>query len=201
MNFLSSIFFQVPKVFKQQIITSHSDTFIRFRALRYNINYLRLKGSTVDEISQIISHLVINKSCGHDNLSPKTLFECNREISPLLVNLFNDMLETSAYPYILKISKIISNLKESGANVEETYRPISLLSIVDKVFEKIIYRQPLTENNKLIYESQYCFRKGSGTENAVTNVVNYICNVLDQGFRGIVGMFYEFSKEFGAVDH
>ena len=87
------------------------------------------------------------------------------------------MLQTSEYPDILKISKIIPIPKESGANVEEIYRPISLLSIVDKVFEKIIHRQLLTylEDNKLIYG----FRTGSGTENAVRNVGNYICNGLD----------------------
>ena len=50
------------------------------------------------------------------------------------------------------------------------------------------------EDNKLIYECLYGCRKGSGTENAVTNVVNYIFSGLDQAFRGIAGIFYDFSK-------
>ena len=57
------------------------------------------------------------------------------------------------------------------------------------------------EDNKLIYECQYGFRKGSGTENAVTNDVNYIFNGLKLGFKGVAGIFYDFSKAFKLLDH
>ena len=57
------------------------------------------------------------------------------------------------------------------------------------------------EDNKLIYEWQYGFRKGSGTRNAVMNVVNYICNGLDQEFKGVAEIFYDFSKPFDLVDN
>ena len=56
------------------------------------------------------------------------------------------------------------------------------------------------EDNKLINGSQYGSRKGSGREFAVINVVNYICNGMDQGSRGIAGIFYDFSKAFDLVE-
>lgn len=53
----------------------------------------------------------------------------------------------------------------------------------------------------MISDYQYGFRTGSGTENAVINVINNICQGLDEGFKGVAGIFYDFSKAFDLVDH
>lgn len=65
------------------------------------------------------------------------------------------------------MQKTIPIPKDSHIGTVETYRPISDLSTIDKIFEKILH----TIRN-LLAESQYGFRKGRGTDKSVINVVN-----------------------------
>lgn len=202
-NLLNQYFIQAPKSIKQQINSSPLDSCNSLRTLNRHNGTFHFQYSTIEEILLIMSELSINKSPGHDNLSPRLFKVCRQEISPHLLRIFNNIISTSEYPTILKISKIVPIPKEINANVEDKYRPIALLSVIDKIFEKLIHQQLDTylENNKLLYDCQFGFRKGSGTENAVVNVISNICNGLDQGLNGVAGIFYDFSKAFDLVDH
>lgn len=112
------------------------------------------------------------------------------------------MISLGIYPDILKIHKVIPIPKISNATTTEFYRPIAVLSIMDNVFERILQNQikNYLENNNLLHEYQYGFRKGCGTEEAVVNVINYICKGLDQGNNGVIGLFFDFTKAFDIVD-
>lgn len=55
--------------------------------------------------------------------------------------------------------------------------------------------------NNFIYKYQFGFKKGCGTEEAVVNVINFICKSLDEGSTGVGGLFLDFSKAFDLVDH
>ena len=84
------------------------------------------------------------------------------------------IIDSGTFPDCLKISKIIPIPKVSNASTVNHFRPVALLSIIDKIFEKLVL---YIENNKYIYKQQYGFKKGCGTDEAVVNVVNDICNV------------------------
>lgn len=79
----------------------------------------------------------------------------------------------------------------------------AVLSVLDKVFETILYNQLSTflENEKLLHPNQYGFRKGFGIDQAVVNVVNYIGDGLDRALNGVEDLFYDFSKAFDLVIH
>ena len=66
-----------------------------------------------------------------------------------------------------------------------------------KLLYKILWEEFKTYlgNNKLL------FREDSGTENAVNNVVNFICRGLDKGYNGVSGVFYDLLKAFDLVEH
>ena len=72
---------------------------------------------------------------------------------PILVTIFNKMINTSIYPDVLKIHKVIPIPKEINAQYVEKYRPISVLSTVDKIFERLLYNrfQNYLEENNLLY--------------------------------------------------
>ena len=53
----------------------------------------------------------------------------------------------------------------------------------------------------MLYKYQFGFRKGVSTEDAVLNVVKYTFKGLDDGFSGVAGIFFNFSKAFHLVDH
>ena len=70
-------------------------------------------------------------------------------------------METATYPNRMKIAKIIALFKKNSRYIPENYRPISLLSSLDKIFEKIIYKRLslFIEKHAILYHQQYGFRK------------------------------------------
>ena len=82
------------------------------------------------------------------------------------------------------------------------YRPISLLSNIEKILEKLMYKrvyQFLTENN-IIYDLQFGFRQNFSTAHALINLTENIRQALDEGYIGC-GIFVDLQKAFDTVDH
>ena len=94
----------------------------------------------LDEIKCLNSR----KAPGHDSIGGKVIKLCSEIFSGNLCRIFNRAIEKIIYPNDLKIAKVIA-LYKTGAKFDPgNYRPISLLSFFDKIFEKILCRQ-LTE--------------------------------------------------------
>ena len=79
-------------------------------------------------------------------------------------------------------------------------RPISVLPIFSKIFEKIVYKQSLTylEQNNILYEHQSDFRKHMSTMQAVLNHMQFKYDSIDSG-NFIVSVFLDFKKAFDTV--
>ena len=69
----------------------------------------------------------------------KTLKFVKTEIIPALVIVFNKSMKTGVFPDSLKIAKVIPIYKDDEADLPKNYRPISFLSIFDKLLEKVVY--------------------------------------------------------------
>ena len=84
----------------------------------------------------------------------------------------------------------------------ENYRPISLLSTLSKVFDRVVF-EPLYEHlksKKLLYQSQYGFRKDHSTELASVELIDHICKEMDKGDNPF-SIFLDISKAFDMLDH
>ena len=84
----------------------------------------------------------------------------------------------------------------------DNYRPISLLSVFNNLFEKCIARQLVNflETNKVFYDFQFGFRKLFSTSFALLELVDMIKHELDSGHY-VMGVFIDFKKAFDTVDH
>ena len=82
------------------------------------------------------------------------------------------------------------------------YRPISLLSVFNRIIEKLIYRQlkSFLEDCNIFYNSQYGFRERRSTEHALIDIVNQIQSNFDKGIY-TCGIFIDLKKAFDTVDH
>ena len=154
-----------------------------------------------DEINKIINNLK-NSACGWDELSVKFLKLSTEFIVDPLTHICNQSLQEGIFPEQLKIANVIPLYKSDDPMCFNHYRPVSLLCILSKVFERIMYTRLLKflENLKIIYENQFGFRKYHSTYMALILLMDKIAKSLNKG-EFVVGVFLDFSKAFDTVNH
>ena len=124
------------------------------------------------------------------------------DVSSELTQLFNLSFSRGFFPLLLKTSKFIPVYKKDTKLQCSNYRPISLLSNIGKVFERLMYNRLYTflGKNSVIYDLQFGFRQKYSTSHASIHLTEKIREQLDN--KNIVcGIFFELEKAFDRVDH
>ena len=146
-----------------------------------NSNNLFLSPVTEQELLSEISKLPAKKSSGLDNISPKIVKATSDIIIEPLTHIYNCSFLNATVPDSLKIAKVIPIFKKGKRNLPENYRPISLLSTFNKILEKLVYKRlyGFLNNNNVLNDYQFGFRKGHSTILAVTEIVDNIRSEID----------------------
>ena len=165
-----------------------------------NIFFLMQTNST--EIIDVINSLQIDKAVGPNSIPTNILKLLKYDISSHLAELFNLSFSTGIFPNVLKVSKIIPIHKKLSKLLCCNYRPISLLSNIGKIMERIMYNRLYNffESNNLIYSHQFGFRQKFSTSYALIDLTENIKKNIDQGYFGC-GIFVDFEKAFDTIDH
>ena len=125
---------------------------------------------TAASLAAIIKRLNNKKACGPDNIPVSLVKLLHRHHPRILPRLFTACLTVGYFPSLWKIGRAVFICKPSkDATSAESYRPITLLSFIGKVFERvlndtIVLHLELTEG---LHSAQYGFRRFLGAENAV----------------------------------
>ena len=153
------------------------------------------------DISVIIKSLK-NKSSNINNFSVKILKSICDLISLPLTQIINHSLINSNFPDSLKIARITPIFKEGEKSDINNYRPISVLPIFSKIFEKVVYRQlyEYLEFNSYLDNNQFGFRAKKSTTHAIMNFLQYIYDNLDSS-KLVFSIFLDFRKAFDSVNH
>ena len=153
-------------------------------------------------VLNLINKLKPKTSSGHDGLSSIMLKDIAISISPILTCIINQSLCTGIFPESLKVAKIIPIYKKENQHITDNYRPVSLLPILSKIFEKVVFIQVYDyfTKNDLLYKSQYGFRKLHSTELAALEFTDKIVANLEQG-KLPLAIFLDLSKAFDTIDH
>ena len=119
-----------------------------------------------------------------------------------LTHIFNICIDKVIWPDALKTADVIPSHKSKEKHIANNYRPISLISNIAKVLEKIIRKSIITFINKcdILAENQYGFRKNKSTKDALTLVSNVIYDKLDKS-TPIAVIFLDIAKAFDTVNH
>ena len=130
------------------------------------------------------------------------LKHAKQELVNGLVIMFNKSFQEGCFPEILKIAKAIPVHKGDVTTDPGNYRPISLLSLFDKLLEKVILNRllQLLNKNDMLYKYQFGFRKNHATSNALTEVIDHIYKSLDVG-NYVFGIYIDLKKAFDTVQH
>ena len=172
----------------QQYLDTPAETRLKFNCI------------TENETIKAINRLENKSSSGHDGISNKLLKLIKNELKSPLTLIINQMITTGIFPQSFKISKIIPLYKKGDHSLLTNYRPISLLPTISKVFERIIYDQMyeyLNENN-LLAEEQFGFRKYHSTEYAAISLVDHISNEMVHG-KTPGALYIDLSKAFDTL--
>ena len=102
-------------------------------------------------------------------------------ISTFLSVHFNSYMQEGIFPDILKIGRVTPVYKNKGSKqLFENFRPISILPIFGKIFEKLIYTRlyNFLTSNKLMYSKQFGFRKGHSCSHALNYSAHQLTSAL-----------------------
>ena len=156
------------------------------------------------EIISLIQNLNPNKASGSDGISGQMLLLCDSSATLPLKILFQNTLVTSTFPDVWKLANVVPTFKKGNKQLINNYRPISLLPICGKIFEKIIFNNlySYSDTNNLITKNQPGFRPGDST----TNQLLYLVNEILQAFKDprsleVRAVFLDISKAFDKVWH
>ena len=169
---------------------------------RPNEESLFITPADAHELNLMISSLNSDKSTDPNSLPTKILKLLKNEISSHIADIFNLFFSTGIFPSILNIVKVIPVHKKEPKLFWSNYRPISLLSNIDKIIEKIMYNRSykFLDKNNIIYSPQFGFRQHYSTSYALLNLTEAIMKALDDG-NFACGIFVDLHKAFDTVDH
>ena len=125
-NVASSITKQIPRILKSPLDYLSNP----------NLQSIFISPSTPDEVSMLIKSLKPAKSSGPNSIPLKLLNILQMPISKYLAFLINESFVSGIFPDKLKIAKVVPIFKRGLASMTSNYRPISLLSVFSKLFEK-----------------------------------------------------------------
>ena len=154
------------------------------------------------EICEFISQFKINKGTGPNSIPTEILHLIKFEIAKPLSHIINLSFTTGIHPDKLKIAQVIPVFKKGSKLSVNNYRPISLLSNVNKLFEKIMHSRiyKFLDKHKCFYNLQFGFREKHSTNHALISIVDKISTALDKN-RVVCGVFVDFQKAFDTVNH
>ena len=200
-NALNNYFCSVGPTLVQSLKSSRLSDFKRYCPSSCK-NSMFCSPVTADEIARIIQNFPNNKAPGKDNINSKILKEVSDKLADPLAYIINLSFSTGIVPDLLKIARVIPIYKKGEQNLPNNYRPISLLSIFDKLLEKLMYKRlsDFLERNEILYRYQFGFRKNHSTSQAVMEVVDSIYQHYDNR-EVTMGIYLDLQKAFDTVNH
>ena len=143
-----------------------------------------------------------SKATSLDKISARLIRECADLICMSSSKIFNCSLTTGVFPYDWKSAKVTPLFKQGSSNDRNNYRPISVISAVAKVFERIIYDQiyAYLSEHDILSKSQSGFRSIHSTVTALLEATDSWAFDIDHGNVNVV-VFLDLKKAFDTVDH
>ena len=155
---------------------------------------------SISEIEKELTQLDSSKACLESDIPTKVIKENSKIFSTIIGNSFNESLETGYFPDKLKKANITAAFKNEERTCKNNYRPISTLSNLSKVFERIMYRQISKYFERFFSKFQCGFRKNHSAQNCLIYMLEIFKGALDK-HKHFGALLTDLSKAFDCIPH
>ena len=162
------------------------------------------KSITPTDLFEVAKTLKPKSSFGADFISLKLLKDALPDLAKPICHLFNLSIHTGYIPPEFKIARVIPIYKSDSRHSYNNYRPISLLSSLSKLLEKIVAKQMMgyINKNSILYDLQFGFRKGHNTTQPVLHFLDKIQTALNKDIpEYTAAVFLDLKKAFDTANH
>lgn len=195
---------EIANLFNNYFIENTFDTNLnnKIPTLNNNSNSVFMCPTIPKDIHKIIMSLKNTGSTGYDGISTHILKLVSSDISPVLSHVINLSIEKGVFPERLKKTIIKPLFKKNDKTDLTCYRPIALIPVLSKVFERVIYKSITLffERNKLFAPEQFGFRQNKTIHQAIYNFLKLAMNRVDNNLP-VCALFMDLTKAFDFVDH
>jgi len=194
-------FTQVGKIQSEKILTSEkrSEDYMMHNVLSESAFF---SPTDMVEVCDIIQKMKPSNSKGCDQISSTILKNIMTTIAVPLSVLINRSLNEGQFPDLLKIAKVVPIYKDKNKQDVSNYRPISILSCIAKVYEKIIHKRLYNylELNSILDPLQFGFKPKNSTTHAIIKLTQDTL-VEFENKNITLAVFCDLSKAFDTLDH
>jgi len=148
----------------------------------------------------LIADLDPNKAATKDDIPAKILISNNVIVSRYLCNIYNNCKKDNLFPLDLKLADVIPIHKKQAKFSMKNYRPVSLLPIISKLFERIMYNQMFLYINNHLSPYIFGYRKGHSTEHCLMVMMEMWKKALDEK-KQPGAILTDLSKAFDCLNH
>lgn len=152
------------------------------------------------KIKGLLENIDPNKAQGADNIHGKILKYCSGSLSKPLAILFEASYKTGSIPADWKMANVVPIHKKGSKTEVNNYRPISLTSIIMKIYEKVIRDELLSRCEHLIDPRQHGFMNRKSCTTQLVNFCDSLALSLNDNVRTDI-IYFDFQKAFDSVNH
>ena len=162
----------------------------------------RFHSVTEEDVSKIIKNLPSNKAPGYDKVTARVLKASSPVTVPIITNLINGLFSHNTFPNAWKMAEVIPIQKSGDYEDPANTRPVSLLPIVCKVYERSALSQfrDFLDSNGIIHHSQSGNRKLHSTETALLHYTDELRKNMDDKKISVI-VLLDMSKAFDSIRH
>ena len=159
---------------------------------------------TPSMVGKVIANLDLSKASGLDCIPVVVLKDSQPELFYIIAELVNNCLKESCFPDCWKVSSVVPVFKNIvERSTDKNYRPVSLFSVVSKVFEKLANNRVVDHLEKygIFSNFQYGFRSSRSTADLLTVVSDRIARIAFNRSRATRAVALDMPKAFDRVWH
>lgn len=199
---------EISETFNRHYISYGQELASRINKLEYRDNIIPLDSTlflrplTEPETVEIIGQLKNNKSPGLDGITARSLKEIKDEIKEPLTFVINKIMELGVWPSLFGVG-VVTPIFKCGDPLEvANYRPITVISNLAKVAEKVLKRRicDFLDKNDILSSQQFGFREARSTQDAISFLVDNLYKSIDAN-KPTLCLFVDLAKAFDTVSH